>query len=380
MVGAFTAIISYMTIQTETQNTELEIANQHVKRIHEEFGWQGDGVCVDTNNNRLFVEVQNLGINAIEFADLVFVNGSLATEPVTVISMNYSDAFLPFGHNGSILLNQPLYFDPGDYEIKLVTTLGIMHSISGGLTVPGGTGSGEFVDAFVESGSGGLNAPEGIVFGPDDNLYVSSEDSHEILRYDGNLGDFIDVFANGGPPGNDCKFPLGIEFGPDGDLYVASEDASQDVICRFDGSTGAFIDYFVTDGLGGMTDPADITFGPDGNLYVTSEGKNSVYRYNGDTGAFIDKFASGVASPKFLLFHDDGNLYVSSESNDKVLKFDGQTGAHLNDFIVPSGTRPEAPEGIIFGDDGHLYVSSEAADEVLLYDGATGELLQVFVF
>src|SRR5262245_11677339 len=40
---------------------------------------------------------------------------------------------------------------------------------------------------------GGLIEPEGIAFGPDGNLYVSSR-SDEVLRYDGTKGKFIDVF------------------------------------------------------------------------------------------------------------------------------------------------------------------------------------------
>ena len=45
-----------------------------------------------------------------------------------------------------------------------------------------------------------------MVFGPDGNLYVSSGDSDEVLRYDGTTGAFIDSFASGG--GLDSPFGL----------------------------------------------------------------------------------------------------------------------------------------------------------------------------
>ena len=35
--------------------------------------------------------------------------------------------------------------------------------------------TGAFIDAFVSSGSGGLDMPSGLTFGPDGNLYVVPE-------------------------------------------------------------------------------------------------------------------------------------------------------------------------------------------------------------
>jgi hypothetical protein len=49
---------------------------------------------------------------------------------------------------------------------------------------------------FVSAGSGGLNGPRDLTFGPDGHLYVSSERTDNVLRYDGRSGSFIDQFIS----------------------------------------------------------------------------------------------------------------------------------------------------------------------------------------
>jgi sugar lactone lactonase YvrE len=194
--------------------------------------------------------------------------------------------------------------------------------------------TGNFLGAFVPAGSGGLNHPGGLTFGPDGNLYVSSLDTNSVLRYDGTTGGFIDVFASGG--GLDT--PLGLVFGPDGNLYVSSGHSAS--VLYYDGTTGNFLGAFVPAGSGGLSNPAGLIFGPDGNLYVSSSDTNVVLRYDGTTGTFIDTFASdgGLVGPRGLTFGPDGNLYVSSvQPSSSVLRYDGSTGGFIDSF-VPQGS------------------------------------------
>ena len=156
------------------------------------------------------------------------------------------------------------------------------------------------VSDFVTSGSGGLDGPEGLVFGgPDGDLYVSSRINGKVLLYD-TSGAFVTVYAT--PGGNG---PEGLAFGPDGDLYVATTATS--TVLRYDpsvqdGLLGTFATPSVESG-DGMT-PA---FGPDANLYVTLPGFGDlVERFDGTSGALIGTFVAGgsggLSFPSGLVF------------------------------------------------------------------------------
>jgi hypothetical protein len=225
---------------------------------------------------------------------------------------------LTFGRSGD--LGAWLVFGPdGNLYVK-----------SGGITAPPDSSSvlrfngktGEFIDAFVPAGSGGLTGPRALVFGPDGNLYVNSIDSGpgSVLRYDGTTGAFLDVFvtADSNPFGEvNSGRPRGLVFGPDGNLYVGRAD--HDCVLRYHGQTGAFLDAFVPEGSGGVSGPEGPVFGPDGNLYLrTGTGpfvSGAVLRYDGTTGAFIDQFipygTGGLASNKAFVFRNSDPMTLA---------------------------------------------------------------------
>jgi streptogramin lyase len=234
--------------------------------------------------------------------------------------------------------------------------------------------TGAFIEVFAAGG--GLDFPVGLDFGPDGNLYVSSFRTHEVLRYDGQTGDFIDVFASG----NSLLGPSGLSFGPDGLLYLYVSSATSDRILRFDGITGDFVDIFaIGNGLDG---PIGLDFGKDGNLFVSSYFSDQVLRYDGQTGDFIEVFTNNglidgeVDIPYGIVFGADNNLYVANYLGDQILKYDGQTGVLMEVFA--EGQELDGPLGITFGLDGNLYVSSRETDEVLRYNSTTGDFIDVF--
>jgi serine/threonine protein kinase/DNA-binding beta-propeller fold protein YncE len=268
----------------------------------------------------------------------------------------------------------------GPDERLYVTTWGL----NGVLRFDGS--SGQFIDVFVASGSGGLNRPEAIAFGTDANdddypdLYVLNGDANCVLRFDGRTGEFLDTFVE--PGSGRLRKPTGLAFGPDGNAYVTSFLTS--AILRYDGRTGDFIDEFVSSGSGGLLRPQTPAFGPDGNLYVTSFDTSSVLRYDGQTGDFIDAFAVGehdeLSAPEGMAFAPDGTLYVEFRYKGVgcVARFDGKTGQFLQRLERPANVNEDG-QTLLCGDNGLLYVCNFLDSTIHRYDLKNGRLQDVFV-
>ena len=123
-------------------------------------------------------------------------------------------------------------------------------------------------------------------------LLVSEYGSHSIQLYNAGTGAAAGTFVPMGSGG--LQDPSSLRFGPDGNLYV-SDPAG---ILRYNGLTGVFLDIFVPAGRGGLDHPSDLVFGPDGSLSVISQGTASILHYDGHTGAFIGAFVpAGSGEP-----------------------------------------------------------------------------------
>jgi DNA-binding beta-propeller fold protein YncE len=126
----------------------------------------------------------------------------------------------------------------------------------------------------------------GITFGPDGDLFVASQDTDEILRYDGKTGESLGVFASGAT----LYGPFELRFRDDGKLYVSNFWGQN--IATFDAQTGESLGYLVENTPDHVLwSAAGFDFGPDGNVYVADKFQQRIARFDGTTGEFIDVFS-----------------------------------------------------------------------------------------
>ncbi|MBS0197237.1 MAG: NHL repeat-containing protein [Planctomycetes bacterium] len=220
---------------------------------------------------------------------------------------------------------------------------------------------------------GSLQGPLCTRLGPDGLLYVASEGTNSVLRYNPSTLQYLDTIVPSGRGG--LSGPTGLTWDTSGNLLVSSFNS--DSVLKYDGRTGAFLSTFVTAASGGLDGPDNgTTIGPDGNLYVPSYWGNRILRYNGQTGAFMGIFISSIGRPRVLEFRA-GSLYITTETSNSVRKYNATTGAFQSNFVAPNSGGLTTPVGMAFGDDGFLYVGSTGNGRVLKYNGATGAFVGV---
>ncbi len=227
--------------------------------------------------------------------------------------------------------------------------------------------TGAFLDTFVPVGP--VNGVRDMAFRAG-YLYVGSEYTDEVVRFNASTGAFVDVFVAAGSGGLDG--PHGLAFGPDAngdgvpELYVSGRNSFN--VVRYNGATGAPLGTYVTPGSGGLAWPEAMTFDPAGNyLFVASTGSNQILKYNSQTGAYLGVGASsGLSGPRDVKFGSDGLMYVSSGGNDRILRFTA-AGIYVNDFVPAGSGGMDNPGRVAFGADGDLYVTALGNTEILRF-------------
>jgi streptogramin lyase len=282
---------------------------------------------------------------AVNSGPILYFNDTTAVRRYNGNTGAFVDTFIPSGAGGP---NQ---------------MIGMVIGPDGNLYVSDGTqvqrydgSTGAFIDIFISAAGGGLQAAYLLAFGPDGNIYLAGQDATDafkskVVRYSGASGAVIDTFI---PALDRSQVAVNsLIFGADNNLYISAIAllGTDGYVLKYDGATGALISRFIAPGttpLGAF--PTGLAFGPRCSLYITS-GPN-VLRYDARTGIFLQTFASpgtdghGTGGTQDIAFGPDGNLYVSMQFDNRVLRYNGVTGAFIDIFIPASP--PHAANNFIF--------------------------------
>ncbi len=255
--------------------------------------------------------------------------------------------------------NQVLRFDPdGHYlgvfaaDSGLAGPLGIAVGADGKVYVSAESNgrasvrryssSGDFEHEYYEFS---LTKPFGVALDAANNLYVSSYQADEVVRWMANESYDGTFASSGGMDG-----PAGISFGPDGRLNVACDMAGTDPlvngrVLRFT-TSGAYDSQIVMDNP--SVYPSHVVTDPSGDVYVLvtiNKPNNAVIRYT-SAGVYNGYFTfPGITAPAGLaLLPGTNQIYVTGEEG--VYRWDEATGQQL---VVANGKNGLArPFGIAF--------------------------------
>lgn len=242
----------------------------------------------------------------------------------------------------------------------------------------------------------------GLVFGPDGDLYLANayHEFSQVIRFHGEqnkdgLHVFKEVFVQSSPTANPgIDHPFSVAFGPQGDLFVTSQNTN--LTLRYHGprsmagkpGTPMPLPSALAELKGHTFAPGTFCAStkevPDGlicvrkamvaagTLFVVDRDADGVRKYDPDTGAFRGLIsASGLIDKPINLAVADGFLYIGNRGNESVAKYDLHNGK-VTPFIAPKAGGLNNPSGIAIGPDGFIYVGSRGTKQVLRYHLADG--------
>jgi DNA-binding beta-propeller fold protein YncE len=231
--------------------------------------------------------------------------------------------------------------------------------------------NGASLGALVPTGGGGLDSPQGICVGPDGNVYVSSANTDQVLRY-APSGASLGQFQVGGG----LDQPWFCKWGPDGKFYVSSSLTSQVLCYRADG----VFDHVAAAGHG-LFRPDGFSFDSGGNLFVSDFflSNSRVQKFNPATGDWIADVVtdSGLRNPLENRLSADGQtLFVSSYGTNEVRKYSTTTGAFLG---LAASTPLVGPVGQLVLPNGQdMLVTGWQANTIYKFDATTGASKGIF--
>ena len=292
-------------------------------------GLAGPRGLIDRNNGQLLVVNQNVDLPMNGEIDRYNDKTGAVLSPLVPAT----DPNAPFAPRGMVLDDKVVY---------VANLQDSTDSAANGEIKEYKASNGKFLGNLFPTGFSGQFNPRAVVFGPDGDLYVASFDVNNplvgnVLKFDTGTGAYSVVAFNNGDgiadPGEtqDLHRPEGLTFGPDGNLYVTSFRADTNDIDRIvvlNGATGKLQNEIDLDTVGGDRAFAQaILFGPGGDLFVPISGTGpdtgAVRRYNVTTDAYTNFVAPGgpLGSPWYLTFGktDPSTLAYKTKKGDALI-------------------------------------------------------------
>ncbi len=228
---------------------------------------------------------------------------------------------------------------------------------------------GSFIEEYIEENAGGLGSPQEVFFHPDQFVLVSSSTSNNILKYDLETGDFIEVW-NQDPVTNPTKMALG----PDGLIYVTQWGQTQQTsyVLKFnlDGTLNEILTVTVPTPLG-----MGMIWDDDNNLYIAlygiGTGNGSIEKFAPDgtyLGTFVDDPA--LQNPTYIWWDTNDDMLVQDWTGNKIVRFDSD-GNYVEDFATVI-----QPEGFGHLPNGNVIIVERGLDQVTEFDSSGTNLGQ----
>lgn len=236
----------------------------------------------------------------------------------------------------------------------------------------------EYQPGWVQMPSGmTLQEPSGVAVDSMDRVYVYQRQGPPVLVFD-REGRFLESWErrNGVPLDSHH-----IHVGPDDTVYLTDRDAHQVLIYDTAGNLQRSLGTRRRAALQApFNHPADVCVAPSGELYVADGyGNSSVHRFSA-AGDYISSFGSPGSGPgQFRVPHSvcvsqDGRVYVADRENNRVQVFtaDGEFQAEWTDFKCPMGVHIDANQ-IVYVTDQIPRISIFTLEGELLARGRTFE-------
>ena len=222
-----------------------------------------------------------------------------------------------------------------------------------------------------------LQGPSGVAVDSLDRVYVFQRQGPPVLAFDRD-GQFLDAWERRDGVPLEAHH---IHVGPDDTVYLTDRDAHQillyDTAGNLQGSLGARHQAAMQ---APFNHPADICVAPSGELYVADGyGNSSIHRFSAD-GEYLSSFGSPGSGPgQFRVPHsvrvsEDGRVYVADRENNRVQVFtaEGEFQAEWTDFKCPMGVHIDANQ-VVYVTDQVPRLSILTLDGELLARGRTFE-------